>query len=169
MLQIGRNGVVVTECNKLSGRNPGQHYPPPPHFQRKSQRCISEKTSKVFGVNQYFFAQDHRGDGLNQSRQRRDIFWRTASAVKIHSQQRKKKRRFQDQWKEPVLTVLVYECKYINVYWSDIYIAICCSTYINVYWYMLLYIYIHILSDWSKCTPCLCSRMNPYVIESGLY
>ena len=90
MLQIGRNGVVVTECNKLSGRNPGQHYPPPPHFQRKSQRCISEKTSKVFGVNQFFFAQDHRGDGLNQSRQRRDIFWRTASAVKIHSQRRKK-------------------------------------------------------------------------------
>ena len=91
MLQIGRNGVVVTECNKLSGRNPGQHYPPPPHFQRKSQRCISEKTSKVFGVNQYFFAQDHRGDGSNQSRQRRDIFWRTALAVKIHSQQRKKR------------------------------------------------------------------------------
>ena len=94
MLQIGRNGVVVTECNKLSGRNPGQHYPPPPHFQRKSQRCISEKTSKVFGVNQYFFAQDHRGDGSNQSRQRRDIFWRTASAVKIHSQQRKKRGDF---------------------------------------------------------------------------
>ena len=140
MLQIGRNGVVVTECNKLSGRNPGQHYPPPPHFQRKSQRCISEKTSKVLGVNQYFFAQDHRGDGSNQSRQRRDIFWRTASAVKIHSQQRKK-----EAISRPVkgtsfdcvgVRVQIYQCILVRY--------IYCYMLLYIYQCILIYVIVHI-------------------------